>query len=114
MEKNSFYINLILDDTRCTMISPGYKHEKDEHGISIRDGKIQWNPDNLIKLENIISTTMIERHQKELAEILEKKILSLYVDCSKKKEDDIMFFIFKEYIRQSQAKNKKDIVTQEI
>jgi hypothetical protein len=54
---------------------------------------------------------MQKRHQKELMETLEKKTLSLYIDCRNKWEDDIMLFIFKEYIKQSQADNKNNIVS---
>jgi hypothetical protein len=57
---------------------------------------------------------MKERNQKELMETLDKKILSLYIDCRNKWKNDIMLFIFKEYIKQSQAKNKLDIVTHTI
>jgi hypothetical protein len=44
----------------------------------------KWNPDNLIKLEQVVSDTMKERNQKELMETLDKKILSLYIDCRNK------------------------------
>lgn len=57
---------------------------------------------------------MKERSQKELMEVLDKKVLSLYVDCHNKWEDDIMLFIFKEYIKQSQAKEKIGIVSHAI
>ncbi|NCO97569.1 hypothetical protein GW864_00035 [bacterium] len=76
--------------------------------------KIERKPDNLIKLENMVSNAMQICYQNELKEILEKKVPSLYVDCSNKGDDDIMFFIFKEYIKQSKAKNKVDIVTHAI
>ena len=111
MIKNSFYINLLLGEPQCTMISPGYEYDHEKTWMPERK---KWNPDNLIKFEQAVSDTMKERSQKELMEILEKKTLSLYVDCRNKWEDDIMFFIFKEYIKQSQTKNKNDIVTNAI
>lgn len=108
MAKNSFYINLLLGSPQCTMISPWYEYDREKIG---RPERKKWNPDNLIKLEQMVSDTMIERHKQELAEILEKKVLSLHIDCRNKWEDDIMLFIFKEYIKQSQAKDKNNIVT---
>jgi len=111
MIKNSFYINLILDAPQCDMIRPWYEYDREKGGIPERK---KWNPDNLIKLEDMISRTMRERNQKELMETLDKKILSLYIDCRNKWEDDIMLFIFKEYIKQSQANNKNDIVSNAI
>jgi hypothetical protein len=57
---------------------------------------------------------MQKRNQKELMKTLEKKTLSLYIDCRNKWEDDIMLFIFKEYIKQSQADNKNNIVSNAI
>lgn len=68
-------------------------------------------PNNLIRLEKTISTCMQIRHQQELLAILDKKIPIIYIDCSQKWEDDIMFFILKEYIRTSQANNKKSILS---
>ena len=112
MLKNSFYVNLILDETNCTMISPGYEYiHKEDGGMPNRK---PWNPDNLNKLEQMISTTMKERHAQELATILTTKIPSLYIDCRNKWEDDIMFFILKEYIKQSKTPNKNTIVTNAI
>lgn len=110
--KNSFYINLIFDEPNCTMISPGYEYiHKEDGGMPNRK---PWNPDNLNKLEQMISETMKERSQKELMETFAKKIPSLYIDCRNKWEDDIMFFILKEYIKQSKAPNNNTIVTNAI
>jgi hypothetical protein len=75
---------------------------------------IQRNPDTLITLENTISTCMQHRYQQELMETLEKKIPILYIDCGQKGEDDIMLFIFKEYSKQSQAKDKDTLVAETI
>lgn len=111
MAKNNFYVNLILDDPQCNMISPWYEYNREKVGMPERK---KWNPDNLIKLEEIVSDTMKERSQKELIETLDKKVLSLYIDCRNKWEDDIMLFIFKEYIKQSQTKDKTNIVSHAI
>jgi len=99
-------VDQILQSPQCSMISPGYTHKKDKHGISLRDGKIPRNPDNLIKLEDTISQRMQIHSKNELIETLEKKIPSLYINCLQKWDDDIMFFIFKKYIEQSIAENK--------
>lgn len=113
MNKGANYIDLFLQDPNCAMIWPWYMYEKDEHGIPIWKQKIQRNPDNLKKLEEVISTTMKTRHQQELRETLEKTTPILYIDCDKKKwTDDILFFIFKSYIQQSQAQNKSEIIGQ--
>jgi len=88
------------------MISPGYRHEKDEAGIPIFDKRIQRDPNNSIKLENMITKCMQARHQQELIETLDKKIPILYVDCSQKGEDDIMFHILKEYIKTLKNENR--------
>lgn len=109
---NKRLIDLYLQDPNCTMISPWYIYKKDENDIPRWKDKIERNPDNLKKLENMISTSMIKHHQQELIETLEKKIPSLYIDCSKKWDDDIMFFVFKEYIKQSQSENKQQIIGQ--
>lgn len=113
MKKSEIYIDLNLQDSNCTMLRPGYIYLEDEDGFRTRDKK-ERDPDNLIKLEHMISTCMQKRHQEELMETLEKKILSLYIDCRNKWEDDIMLFIFKEYIKQSQANNKNNIVSNAI
>ena len=112
MNKSEILIDLYLQDPNCTMISPWYIYKKDENDIPRWKDKIERNPDNLKKLENMISTSMIKHHQQELIETLEKKIPSLYIDCSKKWDDDIMFFVFKEYIKQSQSENKQQIIGQ--
>ena len=76
--------------------------------------RIEWDPQNLKRLEQLISTAMIQRHQQELAETLEKKIPIVYINCGNKVTNDIMFFIYQEYINQTKAPNKKDIVGQSI
>ena len=111
MIKGHFYVHLILDSPQCTMISPWNEYNREKVGMPERK---KWNPDNLIKLEDMVSRTMRLRNQKELLETLDKKILSLYIDCRNKWEDDIMLFIFKEYIKQSQANNKNNIVSDAI
>ncbi len=111
MAKNSFYVNLLLDSPQCTMISPWYEYDREKIGIPERKSR---NPDNLIKLEQMVSNTMIARRQQELTDVLDKKLPLLYINCMKKWDDDIMLFIFKEYLKQSQAKHIRDIVTQAI
>lgn len=76
--------------------------------------RIEWDADNLTILENTISEHMTSRYQSQLAETLNKQIPILYIDCQKRWEDDIMLFIFNEYIKQSKAKNKKTIVSEAI
>ncbi len=107
MAKNSFYVNLILNEPQCSMISPGYEYLRTNGGLPQRK---EWHPDNLNTLEDMVSKTMLIRHTQQLVETLEKKIPSLYIDCSKRWDDDIMLFIFKEYIKQSPADNKANIV----
>lgn len=105
MKKWEIYIDLNLQDSNCMMISPEYTHVKDEDGFSTHNRK-ERNPDNLVKLENIISTCMQRRQQEELLDTLNKKIPILYIDCLQKWEDDIMLFILKEYIKISKAEDK--------
>jgi hypothetical protein len=83
MKKGEIYIDLNLQDPNCTMLCPGYIYLEDKDGFRTRDKK-ERDPDNLIKLEQMISTCMQKRHQKELMETLEKKTLSLYIDCRNK------------------------------
>lgn len=110
---NEWYIDTYLKEEQCTMISAGYRHLKDEYGFNTFV-KQERNPDNLNKLENMISQCMQKRYQEELLETLDKKTPILYVDCSQKGEDDIMFFILKEYIKISQAENKEIILAKAI
>jgi hypothetical protein len=115
MEKSEFLIDLILQEPQCSMISPGYKHPRTKDDMPIIGSeKIEWNPNNLIKLEHMVSSRMQAVCQNELKEVLEKKVPILYIDCSQKKEDDIMFYIFREYIKQSKATNKASIVAKAI
>jgi len=113
MRRNEIYIGLNLQDPNCTMMSPWYRYPRDENGLTIRQ-KTEWDPDNLVKLNSIISKCMQDIAQKELLEALDKQGKILYVDCQKKWENDILFFIFTEYIKQSTAENKKDIVSKAI
>ncbi len=95
------------------MFSPRYTYPKDENGIFAHQ-RTEWNPDNLVILENTISKQMVSHHQYQLTETLGKEIPILYIDCQKKWEDDIMLFIFNEYIKQSKVKNKETIVSDAI
>lgn len=115
MNKNEILIDLYLEDPQCTMIGPRYKYPRDKHDFHISGAKkIAWNPDNLVKLENMVSHCMTTRHQQELVETLTEKIPILYIDCSQKWADDIMFFIFKEYSKQSKTKNKDVLIAKVI
>ena len=111
MAKNSFYVNLLLESPQCTMISPGYEYIREDAGMP---KKKEWDSEHLIRLEKLISDTMIARHQQELMEILENKLPTLYIDCCLKGDDDILQFIFKEYIKHSNAQHKADIVNRSI
>jgi len=86
MKKIKTLIDLNLQDPNCTMFVPGYKYPRDENDMPIpgNRNRIGWNPENLKKLEHLISTTMIQRYQQELSETMENKLPILYVDCSKK------------------------------
>jgi len=84
MNKSEMLIDIHLQEANCTMICPGYIYKKDDNNIPRWKDKIERNPDNLKKLRNMISTSMILRHQQELIETLDKKIPSIYIDCSKK------------------------------
>ncbi len=113
MKKGEIYIDLNIQDPNCTMLCPGYIYLEDKDGFRTRDKK-ERDPDNLLKLEHMISTRMQKRYQEELLDTLNKNTPILYIDCSQKWEDDIMLFIFKEYIKQSQAHNKNNIVSNAI
>lgn len=85
MKGTEILVDLNLQDPQCTMISPGYRHPKDKQGMTlVGSKKIEWNPNNLIKLEAVISQCMKTRHQQELVENLEKRIPICYIDCSQK------------------------------
>lgn len=116
MDRIERLIDLHLQDPNCTMISPWYRYPRDDQNMPIpgKREKIQWNPDNLTKIESTISHCMQTRYRDELIETLEKKIPILYIDCQQKWEDDIMLFIFREYISQSQTENKDTLVSKAI
>ncbi|MCX6825010.1 MAG: hypothetical protein NTY80_02185 [candidate division SR1 bacterium] len=109
MEKNDISIDLYLKSGECTMICPGYKYPRDEDGFSTRT-KQERDTNNLIKLENTVSQRMQLGYKQALLETLEEKIPILYIDCQQKGGDDIMFFILKEYLKQSKAENKNVII----
>ncbi len=110
MNKGKTYIDIVLNSPNCLMISPGYEYSR----WLAETKKKERNPDNLKRLEALVSSTMTERYQKEIKEAIENTVPSLYIDCRNKGEDDIMLFLFKEYIRQSKAKNKQEIVLKNI
>ncbi len=76
--------------------------------------KIAWDPENLKKLEQLISTIMTQHYQQELVETLETKAPIVYVNCKNKGENDIMFFIYQAYINQAKTPKKNDIIGQTI
>jgi hypothetical protein len=49
--------------------------------------------------------------QMALIELLEEETPILYIDCEQKKDDDILLFILKEYLKQSKSKNKEKIIS---
>lgn len=91
------------------MISPNYNYG--ETG-DFRRQKIERKEGNLWKLEKLISETMKEKHQKNILETLENTTQVQYIDCSQKWEVDIMFFILKEYEKDSLLENKMEILAE--
>jgi len=116
MKKFDLRIDIALKESQCTMINPWYRYPRDENDMPIpwNRERIARNPDTLIKLEHTISARMQEGYQSALMATLEKNVPILYVDCNQKGEDDIMLFIFREYIKQSQAENKDILVAKAI
>lgn len=53
---------------------------------------------------------MKEKYQKNIAETLEDEKPIHYIDCSQKEDLDIMFFILKEYEKNSTLENKSKIL----
>lgn len=115
-------IDLTLKDSVCTVIGPANNYTKDKYGIT--NWKKPRNSDNLIKLENTISKCMKDLYEKwisknaiknsaqmALIELLEEETPILYIDCEQKKDDDILLFILKEYLKQSKSKNKEKIIS---
>ncbi|MEI6426426.1 MAG: hypothetical protein WCO66_03670 [Candidatus Absconditabacteria bacterium] len=89
------------------MISPRYKYTRNE---DFRREKIERKEGSIKKLEGLISQTMKENYQKNIAETLEDEKPILYIDCSEKEDLDIMFFILKEYEKNSTLENKSQIL----
>lgn len=115
MNKGKTYIDIILTQPGCGMISPGYVYPRTKDDMPIIGAKKkERNPDNLQKLETMVSTVMQEHYTKRLAEALKDTVPILHIDCGKRGDDDIMIHIFKEYIKQSKAEDKLELVCKAI
>lgn len=115
MENNELRIDTYLQEPQCTMIRPWYTYQKDSQGMpSIWRKKVERDPNNLVILEQTISQCMQKRYQNQILETLEKKIPILYIDCQNKWDDDIMFYILKQYIQQSPIKDDVNLIAKVI
>lgn len=111
MGKNELRIDICLQEPQCTMIRPWYSYQKDSQGMpSIWRKKVERDPNNLVVLENTISQRMQRLYQDQILETLEKKIPILYIDCQNIWNDDIMFYILKQYIQQSPIKDTTNLI----
>ncbi len=88
----SIVIDMVLDYQDCTMICPQYEHQETKP-FDFDRSKVPRKEGNELKLEKTISEIMQEKHQKQLAEALSDTSPIMYVDCSAKGEDDVMFAI---------------------
>ena len=109
MNKSDFFIDIALQDNGCGVISPWHRYTTDEFDIA--KDRIARNLENLAKLENTISERMKVLYQKNISEILEKEVPIMYLDCDKKGNDDIMFFLFKECMKNATMENKEQVAS---
>jgi hypothetical protein len=90
-----------LHENKCSVINAWTTSHKNSFGHRLV--RIPMPPEKVIKLEGLISEHMQTAFQKSLVETLEKQIPQIYIDCSKKWTEDIMFFIFRRCMEQIAA-----------
>lgn len=109
MNRSVSLIDSALQEHGCSIISPWHRYTKDLFGIDNSSIKRKW--DNVTKLTNTISHRMQILYQQHIAEILKDTPPIIYIDCTKKWSDDIMFFLLQECIKRSAMENKEEVIS---
>lgn len=109
MSSKSLLIDLALQDTCCTVISPWYEYTRDEFGVV--DGKVPRSEASTLELEQTVSASMQRLYQASLAETLEQEPPILYIDCGENPDDDVMFCICKAALERGVWENKAEVVS---
>lgn len=101
-------INTALIASTCSIIWP--KGHYPESMSSKRPDIPSWTDEELNNFHGLISAQMVKIFQKDICNLLDEEFSSLYIDCSKRWEDDILFYILTEYANQTKAPNKEKIL----